>query len=143
MRLRDFANARPHASPRARSLRRVGMGLIAAAIAVTPRDVATTAYGASRSSSSPSSLRRGDIAASIDGPLGRACQGDRAPLPDILYSELRMGAFPGSSHPDVAVHVPRGFDATRRPGVVIYIHGWWNCIESALSPVDVPCTDGG
>jgi hypothetical protein len=119
------------------------MGLIAAAIAVAPRDVATTAYGASRSSSSSSSLRRGDIAASIEAPVGRACQGERAPLPDVLYAELRAGAFPGSPRPDVAVHVPRGFDATRRPGVVVYFHGWWTCIESALSTVDVPCTDGG
>jgi hypothetical protein len=143
MRLRDFANALRHAGARARSLRRIGVSLIAAAIAAAPHEVATTAYGASRSSRPPSSLRRGDIAASIDGPASLACQGDRPPLPDVLYSDLRAGAFSGSPRPDVAVHVPHGFDATRRPGVVIYFHGWWTCIESALSAVDVPCLDGG
>jgi hypothetical protein len=72
-----------------------------------------------------------------------ACAGDRPPLPDMLTFELRSGAFPGSGHPDAAVHVPPGFDATRRPGVVLYFHGWNGCVGAALADEDVPCTEDG
>jgi len=64
-------------------------------------------------------------------------------LPQSLFYELRAGAFPGSGRPDVAVHVPDGFDATRRPGVVVYFHGWDGCVQAALGDDDVPCSDGG
>jgi hypothetical protein len=77
------------------------------------------------------------------GRLVGSCSGDRPPLPDALYYELRSGAFPGSGHPDVAVHVPPGFDATKRPGAVVYFHGWNGCVAAALSSEDVPCTSGG
>ncbi|HEY3821509.1 MAG TPA: hypothetical protein VGL81_30285 [Polyangiaceae bacterium] len=72
-----------------------------------------------------------------------ACEGARPPLPQSLFYELRAGAFPGSGRPDVAVHVPPGFDATRRPGVVVYFHGWDGCVQAALGDDDVPCSDGG
>jgi hypothetical protein len=72
-----------------------------------------------------------------------ACQGDRAPLPVALEYELQAGAFPGSGHPDVAVHVPPGFDATQRPGVVLYFHGWNGCVATALGSGDAPCSEGG
>jgi hypothetical protein len=72
-----------------------------------------------------------------------ACEGARAPLPDTLLYELRAGAFPGSPYPDVAVHVPQGFDGTRRPGIVVYFHGWQGCASAALAFDDGPCTDAG
>lgn len=75
--------------------------------------------------------------------LRSACEGARAPLPAVLSYELPAGAFPGSGHADVAVHVPPGFDAARRPGLVLYLHGWNGCVQSALADEDVPCTDGG
>jgi hypothetical protein len=56
---------------------------------------------------------------------------------------LRSGAFPGSEHADVAVHVPPGFDATRQPGLILYFHGWQGCAEAALASTDVSCADGG
>lgn len=71
------------------------------------------------------------------------CEGARPALPQSLFYELRAGAFPGSGRPDVAVHVPAGFDATRRPGVVVYFHGWSGCVQAALGDDDVPCSDGG
>ena len=43
----------------------------------------------------------------------------------------------------MAVHVPPGFDATRRPGLVVYFHGWQGCVAAALSADDEPCTDAG
>ncbi len=72
-----------------------------------------------------------------------ACEGDRPPLPQSLLYPLRAGAFPGSGRPDVGVHVPPGFDATRRPGVVVYFHGWNGCVQAALGDDDLPCSDVG
>jgi hypothetical protein len=76
-------------------------------------------------------------------PVRTACEGDRAPLADALFYELRGGAFPGSGRPDVAVHVPPGFDGTRRPGLIVYFHGWNGCVASALASDDTACTAGG
>jgi hypothetical protein len=72
-----------------------------------------------------------------------ACEGQRPALPPALFFELRSGAFPGSGHPDVAVHVPPGFDATRRPGLVLYLHGWHGCAAAALSSAEDACGDAG
>jgi hypothetical protein len=76
------------------------------------------------------------------GRLHSACAGERAPLPDVLFYELHAGAFPDSGHPDVAVHVPPGFDATLHPGLVLYFRGWNQCVASALADSDMPCSDG-
>jgi len=72
-----------------------------------------------------------------------ACEGARALLPEALLWPLRSGAFSGSGGADVAVHVPPGFDATRRPGLMLYFHGWDGCVAAALSADDVACSDGG
>jgi hypothetical protein len=72
-----------------------------------------------------------------------ACEGARGPLPTVLEVHARAGAFPGSEAPDVAVHVPPGFDATRRPGLVLYLHGWRGCAGGALAEGDAPCVPGG
>jgi hypothetical protein len=76
-------------------------------------------------------------------PGRRSCEGDREPLPDTLTYSLRAGAFPGTDASDVAVHVPLGFDASRRPGVVVYFHGWQGCVVAALGEGDSLCADGG
>jgi hypothetical protein len=65
------------------------------------------------------------------------------PLPPVLSFSLRTAAFPASGHPDVAVHVPPGFDASRAPGIVLYFHGWNGCVGAALADGDTPCTDEG
>ncbi len=72
-----------------------------------------------------------------------ACEGARDATPEALFYELRAGAFAGSAHPDVGVHIPPGFDATRRPGLVIYFHGWEGCVAAALSADDTPCAPAG
>src|SRR5271170_2283575 len=66
----------------------------------------------------------------------RPCEGARPPLSEVLDYRLRNAAFPGSGHADVAVHVPHGFDASRRPGLVLYFHGWMATADSALSGGD-------
>ncbi|HEY8087514.1 MAG TPA: hypothetical protein VIF09_06715 [Polyangiaceae bacterium] len=71
-----------------------------------------------------------------------ACEGNRPAMPTLFY-ELRSGAFPSTGRPDVAVHVPPGFDATRHPSMVVYFHGWNGCVGTALADDDAPCSDGG
>jgi hypothetical protein len=61
----------------------------------------------------------------------------------MLFYQLRAGAFPGSGRPDVAVHVPPGFDPTQLPGAVVYFHGWNGCVAAALSDDEVVCVEDG
>jgi hypothetical protein len=41
------------------------------------------------------------------------------------------------------VHVPPGFDATRRAALIVYFHGWNGCVQAALGDGEAPCSDGG
>ncbi|MBL9003079.1 MAG: hypothetical protein JNJ46_02470 [Myxococcales bacterium] len=54
-------------------------------------------------------------------------------MPTFVYSGLAHAAFPGTGHPDALVHVPAAFDA-QRFGLLIYLHGFDNCIENAAAP---------
>jgi hypothetical protein len=78
-----------------------------------------------------------------EAPPKTACEGARAPVTSELSYRLENGAFPGSDGPDVAVHVPPGFDASRRPGLVLYFHGFRGCASAALGGSDTPCRQGG
>ncbi|HZU83227.1 MAG TPA: hypothetical protein VE987_09935 [Polyangiaceae bacterium] len=73
----------------------------------------------------------------------RACEGRREPLPATLTYRLRWAAFAEDAGASVAVHVPPGFDATRRPGLVVYFHGWQGCVGASLADEEAPCTEGG
>jgi hypothetical protein len=68
---------------------------------------------------------------------------DRASLPDVLLVRLRSAAFPGAAEADAAIHVPKGFDVTRRPGLVVYFHGWQGCVRASLESEATTCGDGG
>ncbi|MBV9947155.1 MAG: hypothetical protein JOZ69_09930 [Myxococcales bacterium] len=72
-----------------------------------------------------------------------ACEGARGPLAETLTFRLRSAAFPGAAEADVAAHVPAGFDGTRRPGAVLYFHGWLGCVRASLSSGETPCVEGG
>jgi hypothetical protein len=61
----------------------------------------------------------------------------------LMTFNLTSGAFPGSGHPDVAVHVPAGFDPCRRPGVIIAFHGYDNCAVNLLGATDTACSSDG
>jgi hypothetical protein len=76
-------------------------------------------------------------------PPPSACEGARADLPDTLPFSLRAGAFPGSDRPDVAVHVPPGFNARRRPGLIVYFHGWQGCVAATFMADATACSDAG
>jgi hypothetical protein len=72
-----------------------------------------------------------------------ACSGGPVAVPRQLSLHLESGAFPGSAAPDVELHVPAGFDASRRPGVLLYVPGWMGCAAAALASQDTPCREGG
>jgi hypothetical protein len=93
--------------------------------------LAATDQGSTPPSSAPGRERAGP------------CEGARPTPPRTLFFTLRSSAFPGSPHPDAAVHIPPGFDATRSPGVVLYFHGWNGCVATALADEDSACEDGG
>ena len=64
-------------------------------------------------------------------------------LADVLTFTLTHAADPNSGHPDVAVHVPPGFDPCRRPSLVVFFHGFDNCVQNVVGSVDTACTPGG
>src|SRR5262245_23240490 len=56
---------------------------------------------------------------------------------------IEAGAFPPSvDHPNVNVRVPPGFDRAPPVDVVVYIHGFYNCITNILGDTDTECTPG-
>lgn len=63
-------------------------------------------------------------------------------LPSPLTFTLAHGAFPGSGHPDVAVHVPAGYDACAPQGAIVYFHGFHNCVLNTIGSVATECTPG-
>jgi hypothetical protein len=62
------------------------------------------------------------------------------PLPRVLLFNLRSAPFPGTGHPDVAVHVPIGFEPRNHPGLVVFFHGFDNCVANVVGSVDTECT---
>ena len=90
-----------------------------------------------------------DAAASADAPSTDAFLApDGGPptcpvtLPSPLSFTLAHGAFPGSGHPDVAVHVPAGYDACAPQGAIVYFHGFHNCVLNAIGSTATECTSG-
>jgi len=76
-------------------------------------------------------------------PSRNACEGARPPVPGSLFFKLRSAPFGAEGRPDVAVHVPPGFDASWRPGVVAYFHGWNGCVSAAVADEPTVCSEGG
>jgi hypothetical protein len=61
----------------------------------------------------------------------------------LLTYNLASAAFPSTTHPSVAVHVPAGFRPCDHPGLIVYFHGFDNCVTNAIGDVDSPCEPGG
>ena len=83
----------------------------------------------------------GAVAIDADAPSAEV----DAPLEPggTYFYNLRAAPFPGTGHPDVAVHVPRGFDTRGRIGLVVFFHGFDNCVANVIGPADSPCSPGG
>jgi hypothetical protein len=89
----------------------------------------------------------GDVNEASDGSPADAAS-DAATCPVTQGStrtfQVPSAPFPGTTHPDVLVRVPPGFDACKRPGLVVFFHGFHNCVTNVVGSVDSPCSpDGG
>ena len=82
----------------------------------------------------------GSGGAGAGGSGGASCVG--IPGSPLLTYNLASAPFPSSSHPSVAVHVPAGFKPCERPGLVVFFHGFNNCVANVLGSVDGECTPG-
>lgn len=71
----------------------------------------------------------------------------RSPQPARTYLlTLEKGAFPPTpEHPSALVYLPNGFDPTPPVSVIVYIHGFNNCVENVVRKLSdaKPCTPGG
>jgi len=59
---------------------------------------------------------------------------------------LAAGAFPPTSdHPSALAYLPSGFDPTPPLSIVVYLHGFENCVENIVRPTGEAqaCTPGG
>ncbi len=81
-----------------------------------------------------------DLAAPVDFAAPR----DLTPAPPATYLlQLDAGAFaPVPSHPSALVYLPTGFDPTQPVGLIVYIHGFDNCVENIVRDAGQPCTPG-
>ncbi|MFO0744744.1 MAG: hypothetical protein U1F43_03585 [Myxococcota bacterium] len=61
----------------------------------------------------------------------------------LVRLQLEHGAFPASGTlPNAVVYVPKAFDPTAPVGLVVYLHGFWNCAENVLRPKNGACVAG-
>jgi hypothetical protein len=56
---------------------------------------------------------------------------------------LDAGAYPNGGHPDVLVYIPSRFDPTPPLSLIVYIHGFSNCVENIVRDAGGTCTPGG
>ncbi len=60
------------------------------------------------------------------------------------FLTLDAGAFPpSSSHPSAVVYIPSGFDPTPQLAVVVYIHGFDNCVSNIILDAGGSCDAAG
>ena len=75
---------------------------------------------------------------------GGATDGGSAAAATYLLT-LDAGAFPPTAaYPSALVYLPRGFDPTPPLSVVVFLHGFSNCVENVVRDAGGECTpDGG
>jgi hypothetical protein len=96
---------------------------------VTPRDGGVTPRdGGARDLAAPAPTT--DLAPALD------------PAATFVMS-LDAGAFPPGPHPSALVYIPSRFDPTPPIAVVVYLHGFDNCVENVVRDAGQPCTSGG
>ncbi len=108
--------------------------------AVAPVDGAEDAVDADATGDAGQTSDAGDADTADASDASTSCP---APALDpVLPFQLTHAAYPGSGHPDVAVHVPPGFDPCNRPSLVLFFHGFENCVVNAVGSTDSVCTPG-
>ena len=82
-------------------------------------------------------------AAASDAPMIMSDMIVPAIAQGIYTFTLDAGAFPPTSaHPSALVYVPTGFVATRPLSVIVFLHGFDNCVENVVRDTGQPCTQG-
>ncbi|HEY5952265.1 MAG TPA: hypothetical protein VIV40_42500, partial [Kofleriaceae bacterium] len=86
----------------------------------------------------------GDDAFTVDAGADAGNPDSQTCLPRATYPlTISAGAFPPSpDHPSVLVYVPEGFDPTPPIDLVVYIHGFNNCVENIVRDTGQACTPG-
>lgn len=57
--------------------------------------------------------------------------------------QIEHGAFPASGTlPNVVAYIPARFDPSQPFGLVVYLHGWWNCADNVIRPKNGACLPG-
>ena len=86
----------------------------------------------------------GGGASEADLSASEPTDGGSAPAATYLLT-LDAGAFPPTSaYPSALVYVPSGFDPTPPISVVVFIHGFSNCVENVVRDAGGECEpDGG
>lgn len=89
---------------------------------------------------SPADMRGPDDAGLTDAGSGDAGPGDAGALTGTYLLTLDAGAFPPTAaHPSALVYVPPGFDPTPPLSLVVYIHGFNNCVENIVRDQGESC----
>jgi hypothetical protein len=64
--------------------------------------------------------------------------------PQTFTFNLDAGVFaPVASHPSALVYIPSNYDPTPPLSIVVYIHGFQNCVSNIVRDANGTCTDGG
>jgi len=77
-------------------------------------------------------------------PTDGGTPGDGSTAAATILLTLDAGAFaPTAAHPSALVYLPRGFDPTPPVSIIVFIHGFSNCVENVVRDADGECTPGG
>jgi hypothetical protein len=67
-----------------------------------------------------------------------------APAGRTLRLWLDHGVFPQTpAHPSALVYVPQHFDPTPPLNLIVYLHGFYNCVDNVIRSTNHACTRGG
>jgi hypothetical protein len=80
-------------------------------------------------------------------PIAPCLENDALPgCPATITSPIILGLahapFPNEGPPDVALHVPPGFLPNDEPGLIVFFHGFNNCVQVVVSATNAPCSAG-
>jgi hypothetical protein len=80
------------------------------------------------------------VDAGADLAVAAPAPADLAPPPSATYLlSLDAGAFPPGPHPSALVYIPTGYDPTPPLSIVVYLHGFSNCVENVVRDAGASC----
>ncbi|HEU4412677.1 MAG TPA: hypothetical protein VFS43_45960 [Polyangiaceae bacterium] len=64
------------------------------------------------------------------------------PRPAGTTRVLRPASAPFAAHPEVLVHLPEGLRPDRPLALVVFLHGWFGCVDVVAGDAWAPCRPG-